>query len=71
MDCSVVYGSTPKMSNSLRAFKDGLLRAEIENGREFMPTVANPEKTCFKSPTCFLAGKVVVYNLTVMYYVWN
>lgn len=52
-----------KICNSLREFKGGLLKAEIVNGREFMPPVDHPETACFKSESCFKAGNILFTDL--------
>lgn len=56
IDASAVYGSTAGKCNSLREFNGGRLRAETEDSKEFMPTVAHPETACFNTTTCFNAG---------------
>lgn len=57
----MVYGKNKIESDSLRSFVRGHLRTqEDEDGREFLPNVANASAVCAfaSSPedTCFLAG---------------
>lgn len=61
---SMVYGKTKEESDSLRSFERGRLRTqEDEDGREFLPNVADASTACpFASSatdTCFLAGKAI------------
>ncbi|XP_028140845.1 peroxidase-like [Diabrotica virgifera virgifera] len=57
LDLSIVYGSTNKIHQTLRAFKNGLLLTETRNGQEWPPSahrsgcplLLKHENTCYRS----------------------
>ena len=58
LDSSNVYGSLVPVANSVRLFKNGLLKTVIgSDGKEQLPV--DQERTCFgdATGTCQLSGK--------------
>ncbi|XP_050433065.1 peroxidase-like [Adelges cooleyi] len=59
LDASFVYGSTAETNKLIREFKDGRLRVENINGRDFPPNMKNSGNRCAKnSKICMLTGDV-------------
>ncbi|XP_051159599.1 peroxidase-like isoform X2 [Leptopilina boulardi] len=74
LDGSTIYGSTLERSERLRTFQGGLLRVDVENNREYLPTADSEPFTLCLTPKCYLSGDDRVNvepSLAVMHTIWH
>lgn len=74
LDASTIYGSTLEKSRKLRSFQGGLLRVEVRNGINYLPTADSEPAALCNDERCYMSGDFrvnFVPHLAIMHTIWH